>query len=571
MSEGFNAFKKRIIKEHLIKTTIIGVSGGLSIFGVLFLLIKREIINLKIWLLVLITLASVILIMAAYYFIKKPSDKKIARRLDNTFGLNEKVQTMLDYEDDNNNEIVILQREDTNHILKSMKLSSLRLSIHFVFYIMLVIGIGLSITSVSVPKVVHNSPVVPPVEVSETDIDKIKKLIKHVEASDIYEEMKTKYIAELNMLILELQSDGLTNERIKTYVYTTINNVLYYMSLKNVNVKYGKILYETEEKFYTPTIANVSETAFNSSFVGNWKCKDNTSSEIRITRDKITYLGNDYEISSFTNSSLVGKITVNQVTSNVNLTLNLDDGTISDGKLIYSKYDDFYRLKALGEGIYNYSINDIESVINNINDEFVTKAANSIILVRDKLALDIEIYKNLIENNQGNDDDIYNYLKTLYDSLQKASSASDSKKLDMITSAFDELYIALANVIPEMLENRNEAWYIEDTLREIFNLGKANREDDLSNGGGNTGSNDNEGNEDFGNGGLGNGDYIFAAKDYFYDYDSGKWMAYGVFYNDYYSIIDSLIQDGTISEEMAQYVKDYFNKLLNGLNEDKDE
>ena len=125
--------------------------------------------------------------------------------------------------------------------------------------------------------------------------------------------------------------------------------------------------------------------------------------------------------------------------------------------------------------------------------------------------------------------------------------------------------------MPEMLENRNEAWYIEDTLREIFNLGKANREDDLSNGGGNTGSNDNEGNEDFGNGGLGNGDYIFAAKDYFYDYDSGKWMAYGVFYNDYYSIIDSLIQDGTISEEMAQYVKDYFNKLLNGLNEDKDE
>lgn len=571
MSEGFNAFKKRIIKEHLIKTTIIGVSGGLSIFGVLFLLSKREIINLKIWLLVLITLASVILIMSAYYFVKKPSDKKIARRLDKTFGLNEKVQTMLDYKDDNNNEIVILQREDTNHILKSIKLSSLRLSIHFVFYIMLVIGIGLSITSVSVPKVVHNSPVVPPVEVPETDIDKIKKLIKHVEASDIYEEMKTKYIAELNMLILELQSDGLTNERIKTYVYTTINNVLYYMSLKNVNVKYGKILYETDEKFYTPTIANVAETAFNSSFVGNWKCKDNASSEIKITRDKITYLGNDYEISSFTNSSLIGKITVNQVTSNVNLTLNLADGTISDGKLIYSKYDDFYRLKALGEGIYNYSINDIESVINNINDEFVTKAANSIILVRDKLALDIEIYKSLIENNQGNDDDIYNSLKTLYDSLQKASSASDSKKLDMITSAFDELYIALANVIPEMLENRNEAWYIEDTLREIFNLGKANREDDLSNGGGNTGSNDNEGNENFGNGGLGNGDYIFAAKDYFYDYDSGKWMAYGVFYNDYYSIIDSLIQDGTISEEMVQYVKDYFNKLLNGLNEDKDE
>ena len=30
-------------------------------------------------------------------------------------------------------------------------------------------------------------------------------------------------------------------------------------------------------------------------------------------------------------------------------------------------------------------------------------------------------------------------------------------------------------------------------------------------------------------------------------------------------------RDGTISEEMAQYVKDYFNKLLNGLNEDKDE
>ncbi len=577
MSESFKKLKKQIYREHLIKTIILGVAIGLSVFGVLFLLNKREKIDFKIWQIILISLGSLLLTSGLYFFVRKPSNKKIAKRLDKTFSLNEKVQTMLDFKDEQENEIVLLQRKDTDNLLKSIKPSNLRFSFNIIILILLFIGIGLTITSVSVPGIVHNSnpPVDPPIEVAETDIDKIKKLIKHVEASKIYDDMKVAYIGELNLLITELQSDGLTNDMLDTYVNATINNVLYYMTNKNINLNYGKYIYDVDEVFYTPRLDVVS---LDPARIGIWKCESDTKKEIKITSDKITYLGTAYEadIDNITSTEIVGKLNDETIT----LTLNKDTESKLYGKLIdeegtvYTKYEDFYRIRALGEGIYNYSISDIEQVIKNINDEFTSKKSGSTFLLMDKLDLDIAVYDKMLEEKEPKEgtkaDDIYNAFVKLKTELDKASIASDKDKLGIITNAYNALYVDLSAVLPDMLANRNEAWYIEDTLRDIFGLGPAIREKDLSHGGGNTGDAEGEGKEDFGSGGLGDGEYKFAAKDFFFDYDTGKWMAYGVFYYDYYAVIDSLIQDGTLSEEMAQYVKDYFNKLLNGLDQDNE-
>lgn len=564
MSKGFNALKKRIIKEHLIKTSIVGISIGLSIFGVLFLLIKREIIELNIAFMILISVAGLAGSASLYYFITKPNERSIAYRLDHTFGLNEKVQTMIDYKDVDDNYIVQVQRENTNYLLDHIKPKNLKLYFPFIFIIMLLIGASLSITSIAVPKIVHNipvDPIDPPIEVSESDIEKIRKIIKHVEESNIFEDMKPKYIAELNILIVELQSSNLTSDKLKSYVEGTINNVLLLMNEKNANKGYGKSLYLTEKVKYKPTIASVGDDSFNPTFIGKWESNDGKK-ELRITKNKISYNNKDFEISSYTNKTLVLK---DESSTQLLLT---DEGKIQIDNETYEKVEAYYRVKALGNGLYDYSLTAIETVINNITEEYSNLSKDSIVLLKDKLALDIEVYSGIVSEEK--EDILYPLFKELSDSLVGASDVSDSKKLNVINTAFDKLYLSLANIIPELEDNKNEAFYIEDTLREIFDLAPANRNDKLDDGQASGSDVEGDSNKDLSSGGKGDGKYIYAAEDYFFDNDSGKWMAYGVFYTDYYNEIDALLQDGTISEETAQYVKDYFNKLINGLNKDSD-
>lgn len=237
MNCSFNKFKNKIIIEVLIKSIVIGVSFGLITFTVPFTYFKATGLEYSLLYLILIALGVWLVISGLLFIILKPSKKKIAKRIDKSLNLNEKVQTMIEYEKEDNF-MINLQREDTLDILS--KISVKNLSMKFGVFFFLIIGIATisCVTAFAVPAYEEPPIVTPPdteIEVDDWTVQAIKDLIEEVKAASINEGLKTKYIDELNGLIESIEGKTLLESEIKELVNKVISNVLLEADKVNTN------------------------------------------------------------------------------------------------------------------------------------------------------------------------------------------------------------------------------------------------------------------------------------------------------------------------------------------------
>ena len=139
-----------------------------------------------------------------------------------------------------------------------------------------------------------------------------------------------------------------------------------------------------------------------------------------------------------------------------------------------------------------------------------------------------------------------------------ALAIADVNYNDAISELAKNTKDSFGDAIIRQNETLSMANYIEERLRAIFEL-PDNEEPvnptppDVS-GDGNNPTIDNPG------GGGGHGDIIFAGDDLVYDPDEGLIEYYKVI-TKYSNYIQGLVQDGVISEELANYYIEYFNKL----------
>ena len=211
MDESFIKLKRKYQRSAIIKSLICGVSFGLFAVGACLLALKLKGIPLNPGFYVLIAIGAAIVSGGLMFLIFNPSDKKVARRLDNEYGLNERAQTALAYRQ-KDGVIVEMQREDTASKLRSLPKLKFRFSKIWQYCVIVVLAVALALTGILIPsKEVEasgsNSGVYdPPWRISRNEIINVGELIANVKSSHLDEDTKTSVIDVLEKLLTDLQA-----------------------------------------------------------------------------------------------------------------------------------------------------------------------------------------------------------------------------------------------------------------------------------------------------------------------------------------------------------------------------
>ena len=126
--KDFERFKKKVLREHIIKSALVGLGVGLlaAALAIVISFLTRP--EAAVWTGIL---AGVLFAGASgyYYWYKtKPSDKKIALRLDKKLGLHEKCATMIEFQE-KQGAILDKQREDATTTLAEKPTKALKFSV----------------------------------------------------------------------------------------------------------------------------------------------------------------------------------------------------------------------------------------------------------------------------------------------------------------------------------------------------------------------------------------------------------------------------------------------------------
>ena len=264
MKESFEKFKKKIVLEVLIKCIVSSLSIGLIAFSIPYIYIKIQNIEFNILYLILIALSLAVITFGIMFLIRKPNDKKVAKILDKEFNLNEKVQTMIEYEN-KDGLIINLQRNDTLSILSNTSIKKLTMKFSVFFFGLIIIAMSLCITAFAIPSEKSSNPidedteiVDPNYELDNWTIKALEDLIEYVENSNINSSLKTKYVSYLRDLIVELEESTKESE-MKEQVLGVINNIKKELDIVNTNNEIYTVLKEAQYSFILTFAAQINK------------------------------------------------------------------------------------------------------------------------------------------------------------------------------------------------------------------------------------------------------------------------------------------------------------------------
>lgn len=211
MDESFKKLKRKYRLNAIIKGVICGVSFGLLTVGICLLALKLNAVSLSAGYYVLIGVGAAILCGGAVFLIFNPSDKKVAKRLDDDYGLNERTQTTLAYQE-KDGVLVELQREDTAAKLRSLPKLKFRFSRIWQYCVIAVLAFAMALTGILVParQAAASAPPVGssdyPWRISQLEIIKVRELIANVKTSHLDNDTKTSAADILDGLLTDLET-----------------------------------------------------------------------------------------------------------------------------------------------------------------------------------------------------------------------------------------------------------------------------------------------------------------------------------------------------------------------------
>ena len=126
--KDFERFKKKVLREHIIKSALVGLGIGLLAAALAIVISFLTNPNAAV---VTGIIAGVLFAGAGgyyYWFKTKPTDKKIALRLDKKLGLHEKCATMIEFQE-KEGALLAKQREDATTTLAEKPTKALKFSV----------------------------------------------------------------------------------------------------------------------------------------------------------------------------------------------------------------------------------------------------------------------------------------------------------------------------------------------------------------------------------------------------------------------------------------------------------
>ena len=209
MGENFIRFKRKAFIIRLIKSLLIGLSVGMLLTGAFLLLTKFEIIRMQPIFSFLIGGIAVLCAGVGGYFLLRTTDKDIAKRLDEEFALQEKVQTMLAYEK-NEETIYKLQRNNANESLSEISTKQFKFKRLWAYIAAFLIGAG-SLVSGFIFAPAEEAPPPEPNEemfqITDIQIAAMEELIVYVENSQMQSPYKENVTQSLRTLLDDLQQE----------------------------------------------------------------------------------------------------------------------------------------------------------------------------------------------------------------------------------------------------------------------------------------------------------------------------------------------------------------------------
>lgn len=199
MSKSFKKYKRKARMHAVASALLLGLGVGLAAFAVLMLAFKlsgRETGPLY----YLIFGGSALLISAVLYFVFMPSDKRLAKRLDSVFSLDEKVSTMIELWN-NDDGLAPLQREDAEVSLGEKSPKLFRSKKLLAGLIVFCISVGCVLGAWAIPVKADSGE--PPIDEFDKQwiITAIGELITTVENSYMDDGLKTSVSGDLHTLL----------------------------------------------------------------------------------------------------------------------------------------------------------------------------------------------------------------------------------------------------------------------------------------------------------------------------------------------------------------------------------
>ena len=154
---------------------------------------------------------------------------------------------------------------------------------------------------------------------------------------------------------------------------------------------------------------------------------------------------------------------------------------------------------------------------------------------------------------------------------QELHPAGDAEAAENPEEARKNLGVAVNNLknaanlaLTQQDLTKEECVYVVDTLCDIFAISASQRPADPDESFDQINNNNPPPASD---GGAGPGDMQYAGKDQIYDYQKDEYDLYGELMKErYYPLMRNKLKDGSLPEEMIEFIQNYFNELQTGAN-----
>lgn len=222
--KGFEKFKKKLRRGAFLRSLILGLSCGVLTAAGYMAVQKMATYTPVLWLSILLGCGVGLVACLLSYLVMRPSDKKIAQKLDHDLSLDEKVQTMLAYLGDGS-AMLTLQREDTNRRLENTPTQAVKYRHPWKHIFAPLLASALMVVAVMMPVRAVPTPPEPeePIfEISTWQQAALEELIREVKESDMEETPKHTIVVELEALLDNLNVPDLKAKEMKQMVVSVI-------------------------------------------------------------------------------------------------------------------------------------------------------------------------------------------------------------------------------------------------------------------------------------------------------------------------------------------------------------
>ncbi len=223
MDGNFKKIKKKYIIGAVLNSLLCALAAGLATAGIILLSLKLGGVEAKILFYLPAGIGAAVLCGAVAFFAMRPTDKKVARRIDEEYALNERAQTALAF-GGKDGAVVEIQRAEAGEKLAALSVSAVKFSKIWKFLAAFAVALAIAVAGIAVPGGTASAGQGPtgddiPAEITESQIVKLEELIAEVNKSRLGEDAKGEITEGLELLKREL-GETLTNGELRTKVET---------------------------------------------------------------------------------------------------------------------------------------------------------------------------------------------------------------------------------------------------------------------------------------------------------------------------------------------------------------